>query len=140
MKKRLFALVLALVVAVPALAQRAHPERWYQARWCADIGGVVEVVMPSGSRCDCLTDASAIEFDFAKKWAESIGQALNYGAQTGKRAGIVLILEREGDMRHVEQIKIVRDYYSLPLDVWLVGKEGEDLGMLQSWSTSITSP
>ena len=35
----------------------------------------------------------AIEFDFAEKWAESIGQALHYSFMTGKRAKVVLILE-----------------------------------------------
>lgn len=128
--KTLCASILCVFLAVPAFAQRAHPERWYQSMWCDANGGTMEVVMPSGSRCDCLTDANAIEFDFARKWAESIGQALNYAAQTGKRAGIVLILEREGDERHADQIKVVRDAYGLPLDVWLMGREGQDLGRM----------
>lgn len=130
--KRILTAVLFVSIAFPAWAQHAHPEKWYQARWCDAQGGVVEVVMPSGSRCDCLTEGNAVEFDFSHKWAESVGQALNYGAQTGKRAGIVLILEREGDERHAEQVKIVRDYYKLPLDVWLMGREGEDLGYIPS--------
>ena len=45
------------------------------------------------TRIDCLTQTHAIEFDFADKWAESIGQALHYSFMTGKRAKIILILD-----------------------------------------------
>ena len=51
--------------------------------------------MPDGTRCDILTDTHAIEVDFADKWAEAIGQSLNYAMQTGKKAGIVLVLKDE---------------------------------------------
>lgn len=44
------------------------------------------------TRVDCLTETHAVEFDFAKKWAESIGQALHYNAMTGKKGKVVLIL------------------------------------------------
>ena len=49
------------------------------------------MTMPDGTRCDILTDTHAIEVDFADKWAEAIGQSLNYAMQTGKKAGIVLV-------------------------------------------------
>ena len=45
------------------------------------------------TRVDCLTDKYAVEFDFANKWAESIGQALHYQLMTGKKAKVVLSLE-----------------------------------------------
>lgn len=44
----------------------------------------MEVVAPDGTRCDILTDEYAIEVDFANKWAEAIGQALNYAIQFNK--------------------------------------------------------
>ena len=47
--------------------------------------------MPDGTRCDILTDTHAIEVDFADKWAEAIGESLNYAIQTGKKADIVLV-------------------------------------------------
>lgn len=83
--------------------------------------------MPDQSRCDCMNATHAVEFDFGKKWAESIGQALNYGAQSGKRAGIVLILERPGDERYLERVLKVREVYGLPLDVWAVDGEGREI-------------
>ena len=49
-----------------------------QEKFAREIGGQVEVVMKDGTRCDILTATHAIEVDFAKKWAEAIGQSLNY--------------------------------------------------------------
>lgn len=115
-----------LFMAMPTLALCAgheHPEKWYQERWCAPRGQM-EVVLPDGSRCDCLTDAYAIEFDFGHKWAEAIGQALNYAAQTGKRPGIVLILEHEGDERFLERIRTVDRAFGLGITVWVVDRWG----------------
>lgn len=76
--------------------------------------------MPDGTRCDCLTDTHAVEFDFAKKWAESIGQALLYGAHTGKRCGIALIVEDEKELKYINRIYRVIEAYGLPVDVWVV--------------------
>ena len=87
----------------------------------------MEVVVPDGSRCDCMNATHAVEFDFGHKWAESVGQALNYGAQSGRRPGVVLILERPGDERYLRRVLTVREAYGLPLDVWTVGKDGETL-------------
>jgi len=43
------------------------------------------------TRCDCVTDTHAIEFDSGSGWAESIGQGLHYSAISKKKAGMVLI-------------------------------------------------
>ena len=45
------------------------------------------------TRVDCLTKKHAVEFDFANKWTESIGQALHYGLMTGKKPMVILILD-----------------------------------------------
>ncbi len=76
-----------------AHAGHIHPEKYYQQQWCSAQGGVAEYRLDDGTRVDCLTDTHAVEVDFARKWAESIGQALYYGLQTGKRPGVLLILE-----------------------------------------------
>ena len=52
----------------------------------------MEVVMNDGTRCDILTATHAIEVDFAKKWAEAIGQSLHYALHTGKRPAVALIV------------------------------------------------
>jgi len=56
----------------------------------AHCTGEIEYVLADKTRVDCLTDTHAIEYDWGKKWAESLGQALFYSAMTGKKAGIVL--------------------------------------------------
>ena len=78
----------------------------------------MEYVLPDSTRCDCLTETHAVEFDFADKWAEAIGQALHYSTQTGKRAGIVLILESEIDHKYWIKLNTTIRYLDLPIDVW----------------------
>lgn len=102
-----------------------HPEKFYQANWCADHNGQVEYVLPDRTRVDCLTDTHAIEFDFGSKWAEAIGQSLYYSLQTGKRAGIVLIIEQPAHRKHWIRLNSTIDHFKLPIDAWMVepGKE-----------------
>lgn len=58
------------------------------------------------TRVDCLTDTLAVEFDFANKWAECIGQALYYGRQTNRQPACVLIMERgEKDMKYLKRLR-----------------------------------
>ena len=71
-----------------------HSEASYQHAWCSMHNGVEEYENKDKTRVDCLTTTHAVEFDFANKWAESIGQALHYQRMTGKRAKVVLILEK----------------------------------------------
>jgi len=78
------------------------------------------VVLKDRTRCDCLTDKNAIEFDFARKWAEAIGQALNYSVETGKRAGIVLIVDSGKDQKHIERVKKIIKEFDLPVDLWII--------------------
>lgn len=97
-----------------------HTEKYYQEIWCNAYDGKMEVVMENGSRCDCLTEDNAAEFDFAHKWAESVGQSLNYSQQTGKRAGIVLIAEKMGDMQYVEIVQELVEKFNLPIDIFIM--------------------
>ena len=103
------------------LAKREHPERWYQEKWCEEQKGKVEVVLPDGTRCDCVTDTHAIEFDFGNKWAESVGQSSYYSIQTRKKAGIVLILENMKDRKYWIRLNTTIEHFKLPIDTWNVG-------------------
>lgn len=96
-----------------------HPEKYYQDRWCEKHQGATEYVLKDHTRVDCLTDKYAIEFDFAPKWAESIGQALYYAEMTGRRPGVVLIMENQGDERYKARLQRVSDRYGLT--VWTMG-------------------
>lgn len=105
-------------VACTSFAAKLHPEKWYQEKWCEEVNGKVEVVLPDKTRCDCVTDKNAIEFDFGKKWAEAIGQSLYYSLQTGKRAGVVLILEDPKDYIYFLRLNSTIQHFNLPIDTW----------------------
>ena len=113
MKKIIF--ILLFFVATQAHAK--HKEKWYQEKWC---NGQVEVVMPDKTRCDCLTDTHAIEHDFGPKWAEAIGQSLYYSLQTGKRAGVVLILNKKTDRKYWIRLNSTIQHFGLPIDTWVI--------------------
>lgn len=113
-------LVLWASLVCPALGARLHPESWYQRRWCREHQGQQEYLLPDKTRCDCLTRTHAVEFDFAPKWAEAIGQALYYSLQTGKRAGIVLILEKETDYKYWLRLNTTIQHFHLPIDTWMM--------------------
>lgn len=98
-------------------AGRLNPESYYQGIAAEKYGGETEVVMPDGTRCDILTERHAIEVDFADKWAESLGQSLNYAFQSNKRAGILLILEDKKDERYLIRVSSIVKHFDLPVDV-----------------------
>lgn len=97
-------------------------EKDYQNAWCSAYGGKTEVVLPDKARADCVTSKYAIEFDFAHKWAESIGQSLYYGEILGKQPGIVLIMEHgNADKKYLARVKEVADQHNIT--VWTVTPE-----------------
>jgi hypothetical protein len=61
-----------------------------------------------------------VEFDFGTKWAEAIGQSLYYSLQTGKRAGIGLIIEAPTDRKYWIRLNTTIDHFKLPIDTWEV--------------------
>ena len=117
------AIILIVIFLCPSLvlAKREHPEKWYQEQWCEAHNGQVEITMPDGTRCDCVTDTHAIEFDFGSKWAEAIGQSAYYSLQTEKIAGIVLILETIKDRKFWIRMNTTIEHYNLPIDTWSAG-------------------
>jgi len=83
-----------------------HSESSYQHAWCSAHNGIEEYENKDFTRVDCLTEQNAVEFDFANKWAESIGQALHYAYMTGKKGKVVLILENpKKEMVYYKRVK-----------------------------------
>lgn len=108
MKKFLFIFISIFIIIIPVLSapfqketcnlgwehvHHDHNEESYQQAWCSAHNGIMEYKNKDFTRVDCLTDVYAVEFDFANKWHESIGQALHYGVMTGKKPKIILILD-----------------------------------------------
>ena len=121
-------LSLASILITGCSAQKSKPpekfnERWYQSRWCEQQQGKAEVRLDDKTRCDCLTSDYAIEVDFAYKWAEAIGQSLHYSKMTGERAGILLIVEKKNDEKHLRRLNNVIAHHHLPIRVWTTNQQ-----------------
>lgn len=99
-------ILVILCIAPSVLAKRLYPEKVYQKYWCDKRGGIMEYRLNDGTRVDCLTENYAVEFDFANKWAECIGQALYYGQKTNKTPACVLIMEDpEKDLKYLRRLR-----------------------------------
>tara|TARA_B100000678_G_C18011603_1_gene423013 strand:- start:34 stop:651 length:618 start_codon:yes stop_codon:yes gene_type:complete len=90
---------------------------------CPKMNGVIEFSLDDGSRVDCETDTHSIEFDFGKKWAEAIGQALYYSSKTGKQPGIFLIIAEKRDWNNLEKIKRVIKTQGMDVKIWTISPE-----------------
>jgi len=112
-------LSIAIFVSIArSVEAREHPEKWYQDTFCCCEK---EVVLPDKTRVDCLTATHAIEYDFADKWAEAMGQALYYGCKTGKKPGVYLILEDpKNEWRYVQRVVDTIMYWHLNMDLWII--------------------
>lgn len=80
-------------------------EAYYVNQWCTSDFGRKEAVLWDLTRVDCLAKDYAVEFDFAKKWAEAVGQALYYSKMTNKLPAITLILTSPADYRYVKRVE-----------------------------------
>lgn len=80
--------------------------------------GLIEYKLPDKSIVDCLEPSVAWEYDWDNKWAECIGQALNYAVQTNKKAGCVLITKDRSKLeRYVYRFKQATMYVDVQLVV-----------------------
>jgi len=113
--------IILICNASVSFAQHLYKEKDYQAVWCKNAVGVVEYVLDDKTRMDCLTEEYTIEFDFAPKWAEAVGQSLYYALKTSKKSGIVLIIERQGDEKHIEKLNGISEKYSIK--AWIMRPE-----------------
>lgn len=91
-------------------------EAYYCERFCKNVGGISEFVLPDRTRADCVTKEHAYECDWAKKWAECIGQSGYYAIVLGKKPVCVLIVEN-GDNRFAERARTIGDKYGINIEI-----------------------
>ncbi len=96
----------------PTTDKTKKDEKYYQKIFCKNKNGRIEVVLEDRTRVDCLTATHAIEVDWAKKWAEGIGQALYYGIKTDKRPAVALIVGAK-DQKHLKRLRTVAKSHNI---------------------------
>ena len=106
--------LLALFIAAITSTHAAGSEADYVNAHCQ---GVIEYRLPDRTRVDCLMPDHAIEYEYGKNWAESIGQSLHYAMHTGRRAGIVFINLDNSDGYGIERARKLIGHYNLPIDI-----------------------
>lgn len=116
--KKFFIFILNLFIFIfPANAAHLHSEQSYQQAWQRKYGGILEYRNDDCTRVDVLTKTHAIEFDFAGKWAESVGQALYYQYKTGKRAKVILILEHpKTEMIYLKRVQALSKIHNFDVE------------------------
>jgi len=111
---RLFLMFITLVFFTACShTSKKYNEHHYQTLLCEKLDGEMEYVLKDKTRVDCLTDEYAIEVDFAKKWAESIGQSLYYAHMTNKKAAVGLIMDNKKDKRFLKRLNAIADKYKI---------------------------
>lgn len=118
MKKKMlivFTILSVIIVSGCSKEKKLH-EKHYQTLLCNELGGVMEQSLLDRTRVDCLTDEYAIEVDFSKKWAESVGQSLYYAKMTDKKPGIGIIVgSSKKDKRNLKRLRVLTDAYDIKL-------------------------
>ncbi len=115
MKAFLRVLAVLFFLFQTANAKHLYPEKYYQNEWCSKWHGRQEVKLIDDTRIDCETKNYVVEFDFAPKWAESIGQSLHYARMTGKKPAIILIIENFESFKYYNRIKPLCEQYGIAL-------------------------
>jgi hypothetical protein len=114
--------LLFLFLALSLQAKHMNKEKVYQDHFCKQFGGVSEYRLKDRTRVDCLLNDYAIEVDFAKKWAESIGQSLYYASQTSRKAAVLLIMEDfQKDEKYLHRLKDVSQKHGI--DIWIIDRQ-----------------
>jgi len=118
---------LTVILVMPILAGADRPQEmfslpsdYYRQQWCTEHRGATEVRMADGSSADCITSTHVVQFQFAPKWAEAIGTALYYSSQTGKKAGIVIIIKEDHDLEYWKRLNATIEHFKLPIRAWKV--------------------
>ena len=108
-------LIFSLLFIACSHTPKKYHEKHYQTLLCNELDGKMEYVLKDKTRVDCLTDEYAIEVDFAKKWAESIGQSLYYAHMTGKKPAVGLIMNDDKDKRYYKRLKTLAKQYNIKI-------------------------
>ncbi|WP_435105583.1 hypothetical protein [Arhodomonas sp. AD133] len=80
--------------------------------------GGESITLPSGHEPDCSLSSRVVEADWGHKYREGIGQALDYGEQTGTAPGLLLLIDDAEDREGIERAEAIIERYGLPIETW----------------------
>lgn len=130
----------ATFVGSTAVGHAAELESAYQKRLY--IGMLINRHLPNGTEVDCISDTHAIEVDFTNKWAEAIGQSLQYASALRRLPGIILICRSESDpslcLKHRYLIEQTMSYWRVGMTLWLC--EGDAMTLADCRREEICGP
>ena len=106
-------MVLLLFTGCVSVSPKKYHERYYQSELCNRLGGEMEYRLQDSSRIDCLTDDYAIEVDFAKKWAEGVGQSLYYAEVSKRKPAVGIIIDLEKERRYLKRLNLMAKRYGI---------------------------
>jgi len=125
LRKTATLILVIIILLLPALSHADRslemyplPDDFYKRKWCSDHHGATEVKISDGTSADCITSTHVVQFQFAPKWAEAIGRTLYYSFETGKKAGIVLIIKNEKGLEDWKRLNSIIEHFNLPIDTW----------------------
>ncbi|MBL0687826.1 MAG: hypothetical protein JJV95_01370 [Sulfurospirillum sp.] len=110
-----------LFIGCSTHVKKKYHEKHYQTILCTKLNGEMEYVLKDRTRVDCLTDEYAIEVDFAKKWAEGIGQSLYYAHMTNKKPAVGFIMNTKKDKRYLKRLNTIAKEYGIK--IFIIEKE-----------------
>jgi hypothetical protein len=94
------------------------PDDFYKRKWCTEHKGALDVKISDGTTADCITSTHVVEFQLAPNWTDAIGRTLYYCRETGKKAGIVLIIKDEKGLEDWNRLNTIIKHFTLPIDAW----------------------
>ena len=103
----------------PKIYSKNLSEKEISNNWCKKNGGISEYRTKDNTYVDCLTNFYAIEVEFEKNWKEAIGQSLHYAESTGKKAAILLILQKKRNKDYENLLRRVIRKFNLPIKVFI---------------------
>ena len=108
----------ALAFLFSGSVQAAPLEADMARRLC--VGMILEYRLSNGARVDCLSPDYAIEVDWTEKWAEAIGQALYYAAETDRKPAVILICHQAPltCLLHIFRFETTVALWRLPITTW----------------------
>lgn len=134
-KKKFVQLICAIIIfgtlifsSVPYVtaAERVHPEKQYQTETCK---GISEYTNSDDTRTDCFFDGYSIEYDFANKWYECLGQTMHYARLNNNKMECLLIVEKDTDYKYIEAAKNAIVFYELKIKLIVLDASDGGLNM-----------